>query len=267
MIDPGPPLHLQALHHSFALVGSLPESWQAPLLPLVRRSGSAAAAVTYRVTAGDGRVELARPGRPTIQGAADDVLGQLLDEVRMAARGAAHHVVLHAAAVRRAEQVVLLPGASGSGKSTLTADLLRRGWQLLSDELVGLGSHAELLPCPLPLRLAPDACRRLDLPVPVGRPKADVALGALSPLPPAAGGAVTHVVFPRRCRGAGAEFTPLVRGRAVAALTPSVFAGAAPRESLAALASLTSGADCFELVSADPVAAVQALLAGLTSAP
>ena len=58
-------------------------------------------------------------------------------------------VVLHAAAVARGGQAVLLPAASGAGKSTLTAALLTSGWSLLSDELA-LIDPATARVCPLP---------------------------------------------------------------------------------------------------------------------
>jgi hypothetical protein len=44
------------------------------------------------------------------------------------------HLVLHGAAVAR-ERATLLLGAGGSGKSTLCCELVRRGWNYLSDEL------------------------------------------------------------------------------------------------------------------------------------
>lgn len=44
-------------------------------------------------------------------------------------------IAIHAAALKRGEEVVLLPGVSGSGKTTLTAALLKHGYELLSDEV------------------------------------------------------------------------------------------------------------------------------------
>ena len=46
-----------------------------------------------------------------------------------------HVLVLHAAAVARGDQALIMPAPPGSGKSTLCAALVSRGWRLLSDEL------------------------------------------------------------------------------------------------------------------------------------
>ncbi|MDX1402809.1 MAG: hypothetical protein R3245_12870, partial [Kiloniellales bacterium] len=45
------------------------------------------------------------------------------------------YLILHAAVVERDGKAVIFPGHSGSGKSTLCAELVGRGWRLLSDEL------------------------------------------------------------------------------------------------------------------------------------
>ena len=46
----------------------------------------------------------------------------------------------HAAAVRRAERTILLPGVSGDGKSTLVAYLASRGFTYLSDDLIAMAA-------------------------------------------------------------------------------------------------------------------------------
>ncbi len=55
--------------------------------------------------------------------------------------------VLHAGAIERSGQVVLVLGASGSGKSTLVVGALRAGWRALADDLVVVRDRA-----------APEAC-------------------------------------------------------------------------------------------------------------
>jgi hypothetical protein len=50
-------------------------------------------------------------------------------------------LLIHAACLRRGELGILLPGASGSGKSTISAWLLSRGFQYLTDELVGINTE------------------------------------------------------------------------------------------------------------------------------
>ena len=49
-------------------------------------------------------------------------------------------IAIHAAAMKRGNEVIVLPGSSGSGKTTLTAALLKHGFELFSDE-VGLIDH------------------------------------------------------------------------------------------------------------------------------
>lgn len=46
-----------------------------------------------------------------------------------------HVLILHAAALARGNQALIMPAPPGSGKSTLCAALVSRGWRLLSDEL------------------------------------------------------------------------------------------------------------------------------------
>ena len=65
------------------------------------------------------------------------------------------YLMLHAGALERGGQALLLPATPGSGKSTLTAALTLRGWRLLSDEF-GLyapdAGHLVPLPRAIPLK-------------------------------------------------------------------------------------------------------------------
>jgi HprK-related kinase A len=64
------------------------------------------------------------------------------------------YLLLHAAAVERNGQALVLPAWPGSGKSTLAASLACRGWRLLSDEFgVVTFSGTEVLPFPRPVAL------------------------------------------------------------------------------------------------------------------
>ncbi|HIE51597.1 MAG TPA: hypothetical protein EYP85_07535 [Armatimonadetes bacterium] len=66
---------------------------------------------------------------------------------------------LHAAALQRRQQGMLLLGPRGCGKTTLTAALVRAGWQFLADDLVLLRRSAagpEVLAFPEDLDLPPD---------------------------------------------------------------------------------------------------------------
>lgn len=92
---------------------------------------------------------------------------------------------VHGAVVERDGHGVLLLGATGSGKSTLTAELLRRGWRYLTDEMTAVEPDARVLrPYPRPLSLkrgswdlfpelaidSPTAHRRMDrMEIPIER--------------------------------------------------------------------------------------------------
>ena len=65
-----------------------------------------------------------------------------------------NYLLLHAAAVERDGQALLLPAWPGSGKSTLSASLACRGWRLLSDEFgVVTLSDTKVLPFARPVAL------------------------------------------------------------------------------------------------------------------
>jgi HprK-related kinase A len=64
------------------------------------------------------------------------------------------YLILHAAAVERDGQALVLPAWPGSGKSTLAASLACRGWRLLSDEFgVVTFSGAQVFPFARPVAL------------------------------------------------------------------------------------------------------------------
>lgn len=64
-----------------------------------------------------------------------------------------HYLMLHAGALEKNGNTLLLPAHPGSGKSTLTAALCHRGWRLLTDETV-LVQPVDLALIPFP-RLIP----------------------------------------------------------------------------------------------------------------
>jgi hypothetical protein len=63
-------------------------------------------------------------------------------------------LALHAGAVSRDGENILIPGASGAGKSTLTSWFLSRGWNYLTDELAYLtnGLATEYLTRPISIK-------------------------------------------------------------------------------------------------------------------
>lgn len=73
------------------------------------------------------------------------------------AGGCTSGLVLHAAAVARGSNALILPGKSGSGKTTLSAHLMAYGFKYLSDEMTFLPSgtlRVEGLPRPLSVKSA-----------------------------------------------------------------------------------------------------------------
>jgi hypothetical protein len=74
-------------------------------------------------------------------------------------------LTFHAAAAARGRDAVLLAGDSTSGKSTLLAELLGRGWRLLSDDVAPITlterGNPMVMPTSAHLVLWPDAVERL----------------------------------------------------------------------------------------------------------
>lgn len=67
-------------------------------------------------------------------------------------------LVIHAGTLERGGKALILPGPPGSGKSTLCADLVARGWRLLSDEFAMLRApDARLQAHPRPISLKNNA--------------------------------------------------------------------------------------------------------------
>ena len=64
-----------------------------------------------------------------------------------------NHLILHSAVLEWQKRGVLLSAVSGSGKSTLSAELLLRGWRLLSDELALIDESLKLIPLARPISL------------------------------------------------------------------------------------------------------------------
>jgi hypothetical protein len=83
------------------------------------------------------------------------VLSILLNRVRS-------HYLIHAGAVTRQRQAVILAADTQHGKSTLTLELVRRGYKFLSDEFAAINrANGRIDPFPRCLRLCPDTLDRL----------------------------------------------------------------------------------------------------------
>lgn len=176
------------------------------------------------------------------------------------------YVTLHAAAVARAGDLVLLAGESGAGKTTLTLALLDAGWAYLSDDLAPVSVATGLVhPFPKPLGVKDpatwgrvgDAFDGLSLGPPAGSflvpaTRWDVAPG---PLP------VRALVFPRFAAGAALEVERLsaARGAALA----SAYLRKLDPSTVSLLKRICAGAVCAGLTygsSTDAIAAIQQLL-------
>jgi hypothetical protein len=73
------------------------------------------------------------------------------------------HLVLHGNAFRVGDTCAVVVGHSGSGKSTLAAELLRRGHDVLSDDVVPVDREGNALPGYPRIKLWEDAVARLGL--------------------------------------------------------------------------------------------------------
>ena len=111
---------------------------------------------------------LVRDGREIVVDAAPDadpgavrlfVLGTAMGAVMMQ-RG---HLVLHGNAFRVGDACAVVVGRSGSGKSTLAAEFLRRGHEVLSDDVVPVDSSGRAVPGYPRIKLWDDAVARLGL--------------------------------------------------------------------------------------------------------
>lgn len=134
------------------------------------------------------RPSVALAGDYAIPDAAPLPLAQGLLAAEMAmnlqvALGQRRFLLLHASAVARDGQAIVMTGESGSGKSTLAALLQRRGWRLLADEFVLVDPASGLVhpfPRPVSLKNAAIAVAQAALPdarfgpLMTGTPKGDI---------------------------------------------------------------------------------------------
>ena len=182
-----------------------------------------------------------------------------------AVRESRRYYVFHAGGVARNDRGILLPAPSGGGKSTLTAALIRRGFDLLSDEVGAIDAASGRLSA---------YCRALWL-----RPRSLAVLGldeslggelggghrVLSPADLGArraGGSVIPVlvVCPRFEAGEPTRMERLRPGPAVVALMGSSCSQAQFKvEGLDLVIDLARRLPCYSLVHSDPDEAVAAI--------
>jgi HprK-related kinase A len=182
------------------------------------------------------------------------------------------YLMLHAAAVERGGNAMLLPASPGDGKTTLCAALAHRGWRLLSDEfgLIRPGRPCVLpLPRLMPLKnesiavmraFAPDAFVGPSIPgtrkgtvAHLRPPKESISRAGESAVP-------RWVVFPRWVGGSPLMLEPVARGEAFMQLATHAFnyevLGEAAFE---AVRGVIEQSDCYRLQYSDLEEAVGAL--------
>lgn len=204
-----------------------------------------AATLEYAVArAGDGSLHLEDlSGRgPARSVHAGHLLAAVVAETNQVACTSRAVLALHAGGVRApsGDEVVVLAAPSGSGKSTLTAALLRRGWDYVSDEAVGIRAGSlEAVPYPKPLSLGPVSRQALGLEATTGIVPLDRVVAGCTALTGEAG-PVRAVVLPRFEAGAEPSIEWLEPEDALFALGENAFnlaaAGQAALDTLVELA-------------------------------
>lgn len=173
-------------------------------------------------------------------------------------------LAVHAGAVVRGGQAIVVAGPERAGKTTLTAALVRAGCAYLTDEAVAFDWDQDLVvPYPKPLSLSPSSLAALGLPDRGTGDDADAHIlateigdggfGAPSP--------VGMVLFPRFESGATPRLEPIGRGEAVLELAGNTFHFDRDRPAaLRRLAAVTATARCFRMVVGDPNEAASVVL-------
>ncbi len=203
--------------------------------------------------------------------AAHENLWGLIDALRygmleLCERRLESFVTLHAAAVARGGELVLLAGESGAGKTTLTLALLDAGWTYLSDDLAPVSVETALVhPFPKPLGVkdaaAFDGVRDSFTTKSLGPPSGSFLVPATrwdvgdEPLP------VRALLFPRFTPGAAPEVERLSAARAAA--LASAYVRKLDPSRVALLNRVCAGATCARVTypsSADAIAAIEDVL-------
>jgi HprK-related kinase A len=169
------------------------------------------------------------------------------------ALGQRRHLLLHAAAVERNGQALLMTGESGSGKSTLAALLGERGWRFMGDEFALLDlDNGRIHPFPRAVSLknqAIEVVEKLADPIRFGprlegtpkgtirhfRPRAEAIARMLEPAKP------VLILFPRFGEGMIRATRPVGAAEAFVRLTQaSTNYGAVGERGFAALTRLVT---------------------------
>jgi hypothetical protein len=173
-------------------------------------------------SAPDGDLTLVCGDKPQYQGrssgaAGRELLERLLFHLSDPSRDG---LVIHAAAVVRGGECLLLPGRTGSGKTTLAAWLCQQGFEYLTDELVYIPTGSTTLQAfTRPFNLRNASLRLLGLDQEAGGAARVIAASKVSLVWPAetkvhasASSRITRIVFPKY--QAHSRFEPRVLSRA-----------------------------------------------------
>lgn len=74
-----------------------------------------------------------------------------------------NRLVIHGNAIRFRHGCVIVAGASGAGKSTLAAAFVKRGYQVLADDLSVIDDHVRVQPSYPQLKIWRDTAKKLDI--------------------------------------------------------------------------------------------------------
>lgn len=189
---------------------------------------------------------------------ADDLL-QYLEwlAISQALAATRRYAVFHAGALAREASAVMLVGPSGAGKSTLTLNLIRRGWQPLSDDmtLVDLATGA-IHPFPRCFHVDPARmARETETETDDGRfawPVGGIA-GFARPLRWAAGGQrVTTIFEVARDPQGRSTHAPMTQAQGAGILlSQALMTALAPAEVARAAVGVAGGARCYHLTNGD----------------
>lgn len=221
------------------------------------------AAGLYRIVGAGGHYGLSQGQHVLVRSAsADRTLAMLMWHVNQqaVASAAADHVVIHAAAVVRDHEALLLPAPMESGKTTLVAGLVARGWGYLTDEAAAIAVDSGLVRCyGKPLSFDPGTQRLFPALCPATSPGPSLRTGqwqvpasAIRSDAAAAPAPVGAVIFPRYVPAAPTELRPVSRGEALARLADCAFTWSPPyARRWRRLADSLRASRCVELTVGD----------------
>jgi hypothetical protein len=218
----------------------------------------------------DGGWELTYPGESPIL--ARDPWSILLPArwflIRSALKGSAGIVGLHAGAVARGSEALLLAGPGGAGKTTTILDLVREGWEYLTDDVVPFAARTgAALTFPKPAAVKDPARWRNGAPawelpgwLPPPQGAFLIPASSIGTLQEGSYG-VRRIVFLKYLPAAGSRIEEISGGRALALSGQGLHPVTAP--SLGTLGRALKGARAYKMTY-DSSATALRLLRGIT---